>query len=583
MSMTAWITVSLFASFAASPQDPGGEAPISASWQGCDVVPGELIVRFEDAAVERAAVHRLAGGRSVRMLGESLDLVEIPGPMSLDDAIARYQSSPQVLYAEPNLLHTVFVDPNDPLFPQQTGLNLVRCPEAWDLETGSSQVVIAVTDTGVDVDHPDLAGHFAFGHDYFDGDTDPDDQAGHGTFMCGIAAAETNNAAGIAGVGFDCRFAAYRAGNGALPTSVLVQSLLDGLQNGAHVNLLAWGSGSPSQVIHDVLILCHDEGMINVAAAGGCGCNTQMAYPAAFDEVIAVTATDDLGNLAPFSSFGDWVALAAPGINVQSTWNDGGYLALSGTSMSCATVAGAAGLLYSVFSGNRSERARRAITEALFASAVQKTFVQHGLLDVRGALEDLLTAPTLGSASPSQVQAFSGGTIQLSGTGLFPVTQIDSGGQVVTDFDILDDATIQYEAPTATALGTTTVTVTGPGGTSNGVAFQYVETDPAKLAGENVATGGAPYEWSFGAGASDTFVLIIAVNDSTTFRYKGADVLQSFLIVQSGSLNGAGIGSHTVPVPSGFPGVTIYSQIVSFDGTTGFFEGASNIFQTALQ
>src|SRR5262249_32602530 len=152
------------------------------------------------------------------------------------------------------------------------------------------------------------------------------------------------------------------------------------------------------------------------------------------------------------------------------------------------------------------------------------------------------------------VQALQGGTITLSGSGFATATKVTTGGvQLVTpggDFTVVNDNTITYTAPTATALGSTAVTVTNNAGTSGAKNFSYVECDPPKLAASGLAFNGQPFTWTWGAGSNDIAYLIYALNN-TTFNFQGFPILLNFNILISGPLPALGIASVTVNVPAG--------------------------------
>ncbi|GLQ33493.1 S8 family serine peptidase [Litoribrevibacter albus] len=259
-------------------------------------------------------------------------------------------------YAEPNYYRKAFFTPNDELFNAQWHYNNIKLEEALDLETGSNSVIVAVIDTGVLLDHPDLQGQLVSGYDFIsdpafslDGngiDNDPNDPGDksnpdnssnfHGTHVAGTIAAATNNATGVAGVAGGVRIMPLRVlgRNGAGTSADIIQSLryAAGLSNNSGTtpaqpaNIINLSLGSPSsslaeQEIYDTLAAMD---ILVVAAAGNDNTSTP-DYPAAYNNVISVSATTINNQKAPYSNFGSTVDIAAPGGDFTSDLNRDGY------------------------------------------------------------------------------------------------------------------------------------------------------------------------------------------------------------------------------------------------------------------
>jgi subtilisin family serine protease len=242
--------------------------------------------------------------------------------------------------------------PSDPLYPQQWALQAIGWSRVWNPAAASATVKIAVLDTGVDASHPDLAGRMAAGQSFTGGNpaTDPN---GHGTAMAGIAAASTNNGAGIAGVAFagaTVQPVQVLAADGTGYDSDVSAGIVWAADNGAKVILLAMSSPTYSSLLNDAAAYAWSRGAVVVAATGNGGGATP-SYPAGLPNVLGATATDQNGRLAGFSNSGD-AAVAAPGVNVETLSPGGGYRTVSGTSASAAIVAGEAALLLSSGLGN---------------------------------------------------------------------------------------------------------------------------------------------------------------------------------------------------------------------------------------
>lgn len=325
--------------------------------------------------------------------------VRLRDGVRLQDALAAYRADPNVEYAEPNYLrYTSLTLPNDPRFPEQWALRNtgqsgglvgadIRAAEAWDTARGAPGVVVAVIDTGVDWNHPDLAANIWVNtaelaglpgvdddaNGYVDDvrgwdfvsvppdwvspdedpgprDNDPMDFKGHGTHVAGIVAAVTDNATGIAGVSWYSKIMALRAGyadpegSGLFETSDEVAAIVYAADNGAKVINMSFGGFEPSKTEKTALDYASARGVTLVAAAGNDRCRCR-EFPAAYANVIAVAASDRNDNSARFSNFGPWIDVAAPGVDIASTYPSGGYENLAGTSMAAPHVAGVAALL----------------------------------------------------------------------------------------------------------------------------------------------------------------------------------------------------------------------------------------------
>jgi len=313
------------------------------------------------------------------------------------ELMSEYNINYNIVYAEPNYLFTTsFAQsplpvkiPNDPLFNQQWTLNQpndcdIDAPEAWNIKTGNPSVVIAIVDTGVDYNHHDLAAniwhdpvHGNPGYDFVDintteyteyyrftlcpdedytvPDDDPMDVHSHGTHCAGIASAVTNNSIGVAGVAWNCKVMPVRNGfkidyygdiYGMMECDDSAFAIIYAADHGADVISMSWGGMYNSQLIKDALDYAYGTGVVLVAAAGNDHFKLK-SYPGAYDNVIAVGATDENDERAYFSTYGEWVDVAAPGVNILSTIPGNQYTKYSGTSMATPLVAGVSGLLIS--------------------------------------------------------------------------------------------------------------------------------------------------------------------------------------------------------------------------------------------
>jgi thermitase len=306
-----------------------------------------------------ASNHHARIVNTVKMKG-TLKAVVVELPLrSATSFIEDLRASDIASYVEPNMKVQVQAVPNDPYWNLQWGPQKIGADFAWNTTVGDPSVLVAVIDTGVDYLHPDLAANYvALGRDWVNNDDDPIDDFGHGTHCAGIIAAVMNNNEGIAGLA-QVRIMvekAFDAGGYGYDDSI-ANAIIHATDSGAKIISMSFGGYTDSQLEHDAVKYAHDAGVLLVASAGNDYSNSR-SYPAAYDEVIAVTATDQSDNKAGFSNWGDWVELAAPGVDIYSTMptysvtmNSWGwsmnYDYMSGTSMACPHVAGVAALAWS--------------------------------------------------------------------------------------------------------------------------------------------------------------------------------------------------------------------------------------------
>lgn len=293
------------------------------------------------------------------MAGKTRSIVVSVPTNKVSSFLTNILNNKNVGYVEPNWNFHIDMTPNDPEWTKQWGPAKIEADIAWETQKGDSTFLVAVVDTGIYYTHSDLAANYVpLGYDWVNDDSDPVDDHGHGTHCAGIIAAVVNNSVGISGIanvsimaekGFACNGIGYE--------DDLANALIHAADQGANIISCSWGGSTDSQLIQDAIEYATNIGALVIAAAGNTGTNERI-YPAAYPEVIAVTATNKKDKPASFTTYGDWVDLAAPGTSIYSTYLRNSYRSLSGTSMACPHVAGVAALVWSQYPTMNNEQVR---------------------------------------------------------------------------------------------------------------------------------------------------------------------------------------------------------------------------------
>jgi len=379
-------------------------------------VPGEIIVKYKDSIIEgkrtssvssvdnkndiqkkekvfnspnKEAKTRTADieSKKNRPSLDSVYKLTFPKDADLEKIIREYKEDPNIEYAHLNYLATLqTTTPNDPGFASQWGLKKIEATEAWNIDTGSEDLIVAVIDTGIDYNHPDLAenmwdgtdcldvngdylgecihGYDFYGEDGEDEDNDPIDGHGHGTHVSGIISAVTDNNLGVAGVSWNSKLMAIKmfsdSGVGTGDTTVAANAIYYAVQNGAKIISNSWTYLGPENsavplekitLVKDAIDYANSKGCLVIFAAGNE--NSSDPYqPAAYAGTLAVAATDQNDGRALYSptqgsNYGEWVDVSAPGVDILSTYLEDGYAEASGTSMAAPFVSGLAAIIWS--------------------------------------------------------------------------------------------------------------------------------------------------------------------------------------------------------------------------------------------
>lgn len=238
---------------------------------------------------------------------------------------------------------------NDPFLSHQWGWFRVAADKAYEANINGSEIVVAVLDTGIDLDHPDLANNIVDGWNFVDNNGNVTDLDNHGTMVSGIIVAIANNNEGLIGVAPEAKIMPLKvieSEEGSLRD--IASAIRYAADNGAQIITMSFGGQRTrfSIITEKAIDYAHRQGCILVAAVGNENTN-ELIYPAAYEQVIAVSAIDQNDIRAEFSNYGNYIDFCAPGINITSTGTDGNYYMATGTSFSAPFVAGLVALILS--------------------------------------------------------------------------------------------------------------------------------------------------------------------------------------------------------------------------------------------
>lgn len=391
-------------------------------------VSGQVLVKFKDGTPQNV-IDAETGKQNAKVASkiDRLNVLVLKVPQGVEDkVVVAFSQNPNVEYAELDYIAyaTDFPQdlPNDVYFAgnqwglENTGQTIVGqagkvdadidTEIAWKVTTGNS-IKVAVLDTGIDQDHPDLSAKIDLQQD-FTGSGSVNDYYGHGTHVSGIVAAITNNSTGVAGTCPDCRLLNGKVlnDNGSGSYSWIANGIIWAADNEAKVVNMSLGGPTKSRTLENAVNYAWGKGAVVVAAAGNSG-NQSKTYPGAYINAIAVAATDNQDNKASFSEYGSWVDVAAPGVNIYSTFpthpfylqteygRSGNYDFGSGTSMATPMVSGAVALIWSTGRYTTASAARTRLEETADHITGTGTYWSAGRINVGTAVSDYVApSPT---------------------------------------------------------------------------------------------------------------------------------------------------------------------------------------------
>ena len=492
-----------------APAAAAGSAPGAPSAVPAEADGSSLLVRFRSPLTLTGAgdVATGYGARLDEMVDGTGFAVISTAPGTAAGVLRRLAADPRVAVAEPNHLRRAAAIPSDPHYgANQAGyLDALHLPEAWDLSTGGDERILAVVDSGVTLDHPELAGRLLPGRDVANDDNDPDDFFGHGTQVATVAAATGDNGAGMAGIAWRGKILPVKVldGRGIGRDSDIAAGIAWAADHGADVINLSLFGRSSSSAVREAIEYAQSLDAVIVAAAGNDHSASRM-YPASYDGVIAVSATTPAGDLASFSNYGSWIDLAAPGVNVLAGWADGTYRKVEGTSFSAPLVSGVAMLARARFPDDDAGAIARRLQSGARDAGLpgRDDLFGSGIVDALGALggarpEPLRLDPVAAAGEPDNVPGWAS-LIPLAGAA---TAALAPGGDV------------DHFAVDVPAGNDLTATLTPPAGVSaSGYAIEVFDPELYSL-GASTITGAEQVVTAFATGGR----YVVRVRGTTPF------------------------------------------------------------------
>jgi subtilisin family serine protease len=357
------------------------------------------------AGLGEAELTRILGehGGKARSVGKSeLRIVDLPATASEKAVVQRLMQHPAFKFAELDRRVAPGFVSNDPYFGSEWHLAKIGASSAWDTAQGDG-VTIAILDSGVDPAHPDLASQLVPGWNFYDNNSNTADVNGHGTAVAGAAAAATNNGAGVASVAGRARLMPVRIAdaNAYAYWSTVAQGLTYAADHGVRVANISYVGVAGSQTVQAAAQYMKSKGGLVVVCAGNNAVNENIAPTTT---MIPVSATDSNDQLTSFSSYGSFVAVAAPGIGIWTTAKGGGYQTWWGTSLASPITAGTIALMMSANPGLGNAQIESLLysTAVDLGSAGRDIFYGYGRVNSDAAVRAAASAATIATTSDTQ-------------------------------------------------------------------------------------------------------------------------------------------------------------------------------------
>ena len=431
----------------------------STAFAGGPFVKGELLVQ-QTVKSTKAQVDKSIKDNGGEVLEELTQIrvkrIRVP-EKNFDKVKAALSKNPNFVFVEENFIAQGMIVPNDPRFASQWHHTKIMTPSAWEMGVGSTVIPIAIIDSGVDPDHPDLMAKLMPGYNFVDNNSDTHDTYGHGTAVAGSAAAASNNATGVAGISWNSPIMplAVLDSNNLASYSRIASAIIYAVDHGAKVINLSLGGPSFSSTMDNAVNYAWNNGALVFASAANY--NTSVPYyPAACSNAVAVAATDSADNKASFSNYGDWITVTAPGVSILSTNNGGSYGYWSGTSFSSPITAGLAALIWSANPQLTNQQVLdilKSTTDDLGATGFDNVF-GHGRINAYNAMMEVVNVtPVTDTEAPSVTLTSPSNNVTVSGVVSITATADDNVAIEKVEFRI-DGALIATDtvAPFATTV-----------------------------------------------------------------------------------------------------------------------------------
>lgn len=359
---------------------------------------GHILVKFRnmaDAPGQQRAMGRVHANGVWKLGNLPVHMLFLPQGEDEQSAVTTLEDDPNVEYAEVDARVKPALTSNDPSYSSQWFLPNIKADQAWNLTTGSPNVIVAVLDTGCDPTHPDLVPNYVAGWNFYDNNSNTSDVYGHGTAVAGCVGAAGGNGLGIASVSWNSRLMPLRVTDttGYAYYSTIASALNYAADHGAKIANISFSGVQGSASIQSAAQYMYSKGGLTVCAAANDGVDPGFS---ANSYLINVSATDSSNNRASWSDFGNFITVAAPGVNIYTTTNGGGYGAWNGTSFSAPITCGVLAMIWAANPGLTNGQVQNILTSTAtdLGTAGWDVYYGYGKVNVYGAVTMAMSTTT---------------------------------------------------------------------------------------------------------------------------------------------------------------------------------------------